>query len=148
MNLVALIGNVATAPELRYTTSGKAVCSFRMAVSRPGGDQADFVSITTWERQAEVCDRYLEIGRRVGIEGRLHHSTWESKEGRRSTVEVVAHRVQLLGAGRRSAAAATSGQDGADVPDTPSAADVPAGDAPGSASEPGRQEPVGAVASG
>lgn len=98
MNMVAIIGNVASEPELRETASGRKVCSFRLAVSRPGGDEADFFTIVAWERQAEVCAEYLSVGRRVGVEGRLHHSTWETEDGKRSKVEVVAHRVQMLGA--------------------------------------------------
>ena len=100
MNLVALIGNLAADPEMRYTTSGRAVCTFRLAISRPGGEQADFFTVVAWERQAEICKEYLEKGRRVGIEGRLHYSTWEVEDGKRSKVEIVAHRVQLLGGPR------------------------------------------------
>jgi single-strand DNA-binding protein len=98
MNVVALIGNVASDPELRYTASGRAVCTFRMAVSRPGGEQADFFTIVAWERQAEVCGEYITTGRRVGVEGRLHYSTWSTDDGaKRSKIEIVATRVQLLG---------------------------------------------------
>lgn len=98
MNLVAIIGNVSSQPELTYTPSGKAVCTFRIAVSRPGGDEADFFDVLSVERQAEVCAEYLQVGRRVGIEGRLQHSAWEDEEGkRRSKVQVIADRVQLLG---------------------------------------------------
>ena len=121
MNLVALIGNVASAPECRYTDSGKAVCTFRLAISRPNGTDADFVTVVAWERQAEVCERYAYVGRRLGVEGRLHHATWETDEGnRRSAVEVIAHRVQLLGAPRTGSRDADDG-NGADrsSPDTP-----------------------------
>jgi len=108
MNIVALVGNLATDPELRHTSSGRAVCTFRLAVSRHAADQADFFTVVTWERQAEVCKEYLRIGRRVSVEGRLHHTTWEAEEGkRRSRVEVIAHRVQMLGGGPR--------RDGGDV---------------------------------
>jgi single-strand DNA-binding protein len=97
MNIVAVIGNVAAAPDLRYTPGGRAVCSFRLAVSRPGGEQADFFSVVAWERQAEVCAQYLTVGKRVGVDGRLHHTSWEHEGVRRSRVEIVAHRVQMLG---------------------------------------------------
>jgi single-strand DNA-binding protein len=97
MNLVAVIGNVASDVELRYTPAGKAVATFRIAVSRPSGDQADFFTVVAWERQAEVCNEYLTKGRRVAVDGRLHHSTWDSKDGeKRSKVEIVANRVHLL----------------------------------------------------
>jgi single-strand DNA-binding protein len=97
VNVIALIGNVVAEPELRYTAAGKAVCSFRVAVNRPGSDAADFFQVVTWERQAEVASTHLAKGRRVGIEGRLHHSTWDAGEGRRSRVEIVAQRLDLLG---------------------------------------------------
>lgn len=100
MNLVALIGNLASDPELRYTPNGRAVCTFRLAVSRPGGEQADFFNVVAWERQAEVCHEYLEKGRRVGVDGRLHHSTWQVDGEPRSKVEVIASRVQMLGGPR------------------------------------------------
>lgn len=108
MNVVALIGNAASDPELRYTQAGKAVATFRLAVSRGGGDEADFFSVVCWERQAEVVNEYVSTGRRVGIEGRLHHSTWDTENGKRSKVEVVAHRVELLG-GPREGGVDTSG---------------------------------------
>jgi single-strand DNA-binding protein len=101
MNVVALIGNVATEPEIRTTAAGRRVCTFRLAISRPGGEFADFFTVVTWERQAEVCAEYLTIGRRVSVEGRLHQSTWEVEGGeRRSACEVVASRVGLLGVRR------------------------------------------------
>jgi single-strand DNA-binding protein len=104
MNVVCLVGNLATDPELRQTAAGRDVCTFRLAVSRPGGTDADFFTIVTWERQAQVCRQYLSIGRRVSITGRLHHSTWEVEGeggGKRSKVEVVAHRVEMLGRPKR-----------------------------------------------
>ena len=67
-------------------------------MSRPGGEQADFFTIVAWERQAEICAQYLTIGRRIAVEGRMHHSSWNEDDAPRSKVEVIAHRVQLLGA--------------------------------------------------
>ena len=104
MNMVAVIGNVATKPEIKETDGGRKVCSFRIGVTRSSGQGADFFTVNAWERQAEVAHQYLSVGRRVGIEGRLRHSTWTNKEdgSPRSRVELVAHRVELLG-GPRSA---------------------------------------------
>ena len=107
LNVVALVGRVATEPEIRYTPSGVAVCNFRLAVDRFSGDgerTADFFTIVTWRRTAETCGNYLEKGRLVGLQGRLQHRTWENQEGqRRSVVEVVAHSVSFLGSRRDQA---------------------------------------------
>jgi len=98
MNNVSLIGNLATEVELREVGTDKKVASFLLAVgrgSRDGG--ADFVWISAWDRQAELCAEYLAKGRRVGVEGRLKSRTWEQDGRRRDAVEVVAHRVDFLG---------------------------------------------------
>jgi single-strand DNA-binding protein len=72
------------------------------------------MTVVAWERQAEVCAEYVQIGRRVGVEGRLHHSTWEVEGSKRSKVEVVAHRVSLLGAPRIAVSESSSDAAGAE----------------------------------
>lgn len=108
MNIVAIIGNVASDPELRHTEQGRAVCSFRVAVARTGdAQQADFFDVIAWERQAEICSTYLNVGRRVAVQGRLHGRVHEMEEGgRRTSCELIACRIELLGAGARQAQAA------------------------------------------
>lgn len=98
MNVVTLIGNLATDVELRELGDEKRVASFLLAVDRPGPDgKADFVRIAAWNKQAEVCNRYLAKGKRVAVDGRLRSRSWEDADGkRRSAVEVVANRVQFL----------------------------------------------------
>jgi single-strand DNA-binding protein len=97
MNGVHLIGNLATDVELRDAGEEKKVASFLLAVdrgSRDGG--ADFVWVTAWERQAELCAEYIGKGSKVGVEGRLRSRTWEQDGKRRDAVEVVARRVDFL----------------------------------------------------
>jgi single-strand DNA-binding protein len=117
MNVVTLIGNLATEVELRELADGKKVASFLLAIdraSKEGG--ADFVRVSAWERQAELCSEYLARGRRIALDGRLRSRSWEEDGKRRSAVEVVAHRVEFLGGGPQ-------GESGAEViPFEPAAA--------------------------
>jgi single-strand DNA-binding protein len=102
MNTVSLIGNLATDLELREVGDDKKVASFLLAVGRGGRDAgADFVGVSVWDRQAELCAEYLSKGRRVGVVGYLRSRTWEEDGRRRRVVEVVAHRVDFLGGPRR-----------------------------------------------
>jgi len=102
MNVVTLIGNLASEVEVRELGDGKKVASFVLAVDRGGRDAgADFVSVSAWDRQAELCSEYLAKGRRVAIDGRLRSRSWEEGGKRRSAVEVVARRVEFLGGGPR-----------------------------------------------
>ena len=97
MNVVTLIGNLATDVELRDLGEDRQVANFLLAVDRPGKDEADFVRISAWNKQAELCAQYLVKGRKVGIDGRLRSSSWEDTDGnKRNAVEVVAHRVEFL----------------------------------------------------
>ena len=98
MNHVVLIGNLATDVELKEIDGDRKVATFVLAVDRPSaGDQADFFRVSCWNRQAEVCDRFLARGKLVAVDGRLRSRSWEDAEGkRRSAVEVVAAAVDFL----------------------------------------------------
>ena len=96
MNSVSLVGNLATDVELRQV-SEKKVASFLLAVDRPSRDgAADFVWISAWERQGELCAEYLAKGSRIGVEGRLKSRTWEDDGRRRDAIEIVARRIDFL----------------------------------------------------
>jgi single-strand DNA-binding protein len=98
VNAVQLIGNLATDVELKELAEGKRVASFLLAVDRTGKDGgADFVRISVWDRQAELCHQYLHKGDRAALEGRLRSRSWQAPDGtRRSAIEVVATRIEFL----------------------------------------------------
>ncbi len=105
LNKVFLAGNLTRDPELRYTPGGTAVAQFGLAVNRrfrnregQMQEEATFVDIEVWGRQAEAASEYISKGSPVLIEGRLKLDTWESKQTgeRRSKLRVVGERVQFL----------------------------------------------------
>lgn len=106
LNTVILIGRLTKDPELRYTQSGKAVATVRLAVDRgttnPQGEkETDFIDVVVWERQAETVANYLQKGRLVAVQGRLQIRQYETQEGqRREKAEVVANTVRFLDSGR------------------------------------------------
>ncbi|MHC1578743.1 MAG: single-stranded DNA-binding protein [Dehalococcoidia bacterium] len=105
LSKVILVGNLGSDPEMRYTPSGKAVTSFRMATNRryntAGGDtkeETDWFRVSVWGKQAEQCNQFLSKGRQVYVEGRLHARNWEGQDGQmRTSLEVTADRVLFLG---------------------------------------------------
>ena len=100
MNSVSLVGNLATDVELK-DVSEKKVASFLLAVNRAGRDAgADFVWISAWDRQGELCAEYLAKGSQVAVEGRLKSRTWEQDGRRRDAIEIVARRIDFLGTPR------------------------------------------------
>jgi len=103
VNTVNLIGNLASDVELKDIGDDKKVANFLLAVDRPGQDAgADFIRVSTWNRQAETCNEYLAKGARVAVDGRLRSRSWEEDGKRRTAVEVVANRVQFLDSRREA----------------------------------------------
>ena len=110
MNSVILIGNLARDPELRYSTgmNQTAICRFTVAVNdrrrnqQTGEweDNASFIPIVVFGKQAENCDRYLAKGRKVAVSGRIQTGSYTNKEGNKVyTTEVIANNVEFLGGG-------------------------------------------------
>jgi single-strand DNA-binding protein len=97
---VTVTGNITRDPELRFTTSGKAVANFGVAVNRligkPGEERKEEVSffdISCWDSLASNVAE-LNKGDRVVVTGRLQQRSWETDEGdKRSKVEIVAEEV-------------------------------------------------------
>ncbi len=118
LNKVFLLGNLTRVPELRYTPSGAAVCEFGLAVNRKyvannqEKDEICFVNIVVWGKQGESCQRYLEKGSAAMIEGRLQFDQWDDRETgkKRSTLRVVAERVQFISGRRDSGGQQSEGQ--------------------------------------
>ena len=97
--VINLIGRLTADPTLNER-KGTQVGNLRLAVQRPrkdGEDQgADYVDVTVFGRQAEICKEYLAKGRKIAVQGRLHHSEWDGENGRRQKLEVNADSVEFL----------------------------------------------------
>lgn len=100
MNIAALVGRLTRDPDLRYTPSGVATCTFSIAVEDPFAKtdpKADFIPIVTWKQQAEACANYLRKGSQCSVEGRIKTRNYENKEGNRVYVtEILANNVRFL----------------------------------------------------
>ena len=93
MNKVHMIGRLTRDPEVRYTQSGKAVCTFSIAVDDGYGEnkKAYFFPVVVWGKTAETCGKSLTKGRKVAVTGKLTTRQYENNEGKKVTVfEIVA----------------------------------------------------------
>ena len=100
MNKVLITGRLTRDPELRVTASGKSVTTFSVATNEytgNGKEKAEYHTIVTWDRLAQICGRYLGKGQQVAIEGRIQTRTWDDDQGKRHwRTEIVAHQVEML----------------------------------------------------
>ena len=107
---ITIIGNLVADPELRFTSSGQPVASFRVA-STPrinvNGEWKDgdalFMTCNVWRQAAENVAESLQRGMRVIVTGRLKQRQYETKEGEKRTVYEV--EVDDVGPSLRNASA-------------------------------------------
>jgi single-strand DNA-binding protein len=104
LNRVQLIGNLTRDPELRYTPSGSAVCTFSIATNRSWTtdtgekkDESEFHRIVAWNKLAEICSQFLTKGRKVFVEGRLTTRSWTAQDGtQKQSTEIIISDMILL----------------------------------------------------
>ncbi|MDR5659091.1 single-stranded DNA-binding protein [Serpentinicella sp. ANB-PHB4] len=106
MNSVILTGRLTRDPELRFTSNGKSVARFNIAVNRlySKNNEADFFNIVAWGKTGENCANYLSKGSLVGVQGEIHNNNYETQSGeKRYSVEINASRVEFLEKANKSA---------------------------------------------
>lgn len=101
MNSVNLIGRITKDPELKYTRSETAYTRFCIAVDgmkdNDGNTTADFIDVIAWKKSAELITKYFRKGSRIGINGRLHTTSFETENGeKRKFTEVVVNSIDFL----------------------------------------------------
>ena len=102
MNKITIIGNVVHTPQMRSTQSGMSVCSFSVAVKRrfknsqTGEYETDFFDVQAWRQTAELCEKYLEKGRKVAVVGAMQSRDYEKDGVKKRVWELVADEVEFL----------------------------------------------------
>ena len=102
MNQINLIGRLTRRPELKYTSSNKAVCDFSIAVNRNytnenGEREADFINCQVWNKQAENLCKYQDKGNQIAVEGNLRVQSYDDKDGnKRYATFVLVNNIEYL----------------------------------------------------
>jgi single-strand DNA-binding protein len=117
MNKIMLIGNLGRDPEMSYTTSGKAVTRFSLAVNRVTKSQSgerqeetEWFNIVFFDRLAETTNQYLKKGQKVYVEGRLQVRKYTDKTGvERTGIDVVGTEMEMLTPKSQGAPSSSSG---------------------------------------
>ncbi|MBP9217497.1 MAG: single-stranded DNA-binding protein [Sterolibacterium sp.] len=113
VNKVILVGNLGKDPEIRYTQSGEPIATLAVATRDQWKDKAsgekkestEWHRVSLFRKQAEIAEQYMKKGSQIYIEGSLKTRKWQDRNGQeRSTTEIVASHVTLLGRRQDNAA--------------------------------------------
>ena len=105
VNTVILIGRLGRDPELRYTPSGAAVCSFSIATDESYTDRegqkverTEWHNVVMYQKLGELAHQYLKKGGQVYIEGSIRSREYTDKENvKRKVFEIIGNEMTLLG---------------------------------------------------
>ncbi len=99
-NNITLVGNLTRDPELRFTSTGRGVASFGIAVGRryqvngEWKEDTSYFNVTAWGQLGENASATLSKGMRCVVSGRLEQREYNNREGeKRSAIEVVADEI-------------------------------------------------------
>ena len=107
INKVILVGRLGKDPEVKYFTSGDAVCNFSIATSENWKDKntgekkekTEWHRIVAFRKLAEICGQYLSKGSQIYLSGKLQTRSWEKDGATHYTTEIIADQIQFLGGG-------------------------------------------------
>ena len=96
LNQVVLTGNLGADPEVFYSSEGNAVASFNMAF-RALKKKTGWMKVVCFGRLAEVTEKYLHKGARIGVIGTLDQQKWETEEGAtRTSFQLIANSLEFI----------------------------------------------------
>lgn len=130
LNRIILIGNLTRDPELKYTPSGTAVCTFGVATNRSWTtaegqtkEETQFHRVVAWQKLAELCGKLLTKGRKVFLEGRMTYRSFTGKDGQqRSLAEIVLDDFIVFGDPKKGATSEEVTHTGTPASENPSTA--------------------------
>ena len=112
MNRFCGIGRMVADPELKKTTSGKSVVSFKIAINRKfEKDKTDVITCVAWEQNAEFLSRYAHKGDWVEVTGRLQIREKETNGEKKLYTEIICEEVGTHKAARMEKTETIDGDD-------------------------------------
>ena len=100
MNKSILTGRTTADITLRYTNGENSIAftRFNLAVDRKGSKnkETDFITCQAWGKTAELLEKYVKKGDKVGIEGWIRTGSYEKDGHKVYTTEVVAESIEFM----------------------------------------------------
>ena len=97
LNTICLVGNLGADPVMAYSAAqGEPIASFSLAF-KMGKDKTGWVKVSCFNKTAELAEKYLHKGAKIGLSGHLSYDKWEADDGsQRSTVQVIANGIEFI----------------------------------------------------
>jgi single-strand DNA-binding protein len=96
LNQTVLTGNLGADPEVFYSSEGHPVATFNLAF-RASKKKTGWIKVVCFTRLAEIAEKHLHKGARIGIIGTLDQQKWEDQEGVvKSSFQLIANSIEFI----------------------------------------------------
>lgn len=97
MNICIITGNLGTDPEVFFSEGGTQIVTFPVAFRSTKNKTDNWIKVTCFKKTAELAEKYLHKGARVGITGMLDQDKWETSEGENRTIlKLIANTIEFI----------------------------------------------------
>lgn len=111
LNQSILTGNLGADPEIFYSSDGDPIATFNLAF-RASKKKTGWIKVTCFKKLAEIAEKYLHKGARIGIIGTLDQQKWETDEGAtRTSFQLIANSLEFIKTDGRGFEEGQSGND-------------------------------------
>jgi len=113
LNTCILTGNLGQDPEIYYSSDGDPIAKFSLAF-RVSKKKTGWIRVVCFNRLAEITEKHLHKGARIGVIGNLDESKWETDEGvKRNSIQLIANSLEFIKTDGRGF---SEGQDNEELP--------------------------------
>ena len=97
MNSVSLIGNLGEDPKSFFTDDGTQIVNFSLAFMSTKKDKTNWIKVVCFQKQAELAEKYLHKGARIGISAKLDQNKWvDDNNQTRSMMRLIANQITFV----------------------------------------------------
>ncbi len=97
MNSVNLIGNLGEDPKSFFTDDGTQIVNFSLAFMSTKKDKTNWIKVVCFQKQAELAEKYLHKGARIGISAKLDQNKWvDDNNQTRSMMRLIANQITFV----------------------------------------------------
>ena len=96
LNQIVLTGNLGGDPEIFFTSEGNSIAKFSLAF-KSAKQKTSWIKVTCFGRLAELAEKHLHQGARVGVIGTLDENKWETDEGvKKSSYQINCNSLEFI----------------------------------------------------
>ena len=98
MNNVTILGRLGADPETTFSKDGKAICKFRVGVTRKfNKEMTDWFSCASFGKTAELIQQYFKKGNQIALQGEIQFGDYTDKDGvKRYTTTLVVNTFDFI----------------------------------------------------